>query len=218
MATLLRIDSSIRTEGSVTRALADTAQQAWLQGHPDGHVVRRDLGVSPLPAETWALAVGSRYVPEDARTPEQLAAIALVGVLADEIIGADTVLLAAPLYNFGVPASVKGWIDLLIADPRLGPGTTALAGKSALVVIARGGGYGEGTPRHGWDHSTAYLQRILVDNFGMTASVAAAELTLAGVVPEMSGLIGIAEQSLASAHAEARAHGGDLAARLAAAA
>jgi FMN-dependent NADH-azoreductase len=214
MTTLLRIDSSFRTAGSVSRALADTAEATWLEENPTGVVVRRDLGTDPLPSEAWGRTVGARYVPEDSWTPEQRESAALVTALADEILAADSILIAAPLYNFGVPASVKSWIDLLIADPRLGPGSTALAGRSALIVIARGGGYGEGTPRHGWDHSTGYLRRIFEDNFGMQVSVAAAELTLAPVVPAMAGLIGLHEQSLAAAHVEAAAHARTLVARL----
>jgi len=206
MATLLRVDSSIRTEGSVSRALADTAVATWTAENPAGSVRTRDLGTQPLPADAWGLAVSTRFVAAENWSPEQRDAVALAASLADEVLAADALLLAAPLYNFGVPASVKSWIDLLIADPRLGPGSTALAGKSALVVIARGGGYGEGTPRHGWDHSTAYLRRIFEDNFGMTVSVAAAELTLAPVVPAMADLIGLHEQSLAAAHVEAATH------------
>lgn len=214
MSVLLRVDSSFRTEGSASRAVADTAERAWQAQHSQGTVVRRDLGANPLPAEAWGLAVGSRFTPPEARTPEQLEALALSETLADEILAADTVLVAAPLYNFGVPQFLKTWIDLLISDPRLGPGSTELAGKPALLVIARGGGYAEGTPRHGWDHSTPYLQRIFADNFGMEVSTTAVELTLAGVNPAMADLIGVAEQSLATAHAEAGAHGTRLAERL----
>ncbi|MDX2778035.1 NAD(P)H-dependent oxidoreductase, partial [Streptomyces caniscabiei] len=50
---LFRLDASIRTEGSVSRALADTAEQAWLAEHPGGVVTRRDLGVEPLPGDAW---------------------------------------------------------------------------------------------------------------------------------------------------------------------
>ena len=137
-----------------------------------------------------------------------------MAALADEILSADTVVVGAPLYNFGVPQGLKAWIDLLISDPRLGPGSTALTGKPMLLVIAHGGGFGEGTPRHGWDHATPYLERIFRDNFGMDVATTAAELTLAPVNPALAEFIGIAEQSLATAHAEATAHGTRLAQRL----
>jgi hypothetical protein len=51
--TLFRLDSSIRTEGSVSREIADTVEAAWKQHHPDGQVVRRDVGLAPLPSDTW---------------------------------------------------------------------------------------------------------------------------------------------------------------------
>lgn len=214
MPTILRVDSSFRTEGSASRSLGDSAQAAWLAQHPSGKIIHRDLGTKPLPAEAWGLAVGAKFTPADARTAEQVEALALSTTVADEIIGADLVLIGAPLYNFGVPQHLKAWIDLLITDPRLGPGSTTLAGKPVLIMIARGGGYGEGTPRHGWDHSTPYLERIFRDNFGMDLTTTAAELTLAAVNPAMADFVGIAEQSLATAHAEAAAHGTRLAERL----
>lgn len=214
MTTLLRVDASFRTEGSTSRAVADTAQDGWLKANPDGRIVHRDLGASPLPSEAWALATGAAYTPEADRTPEQREAAALAATLATEVIDADALILASPLYNFGVAQYTKTWIDMLIADPRLGPGSEALKGKPALLVVAQGGGYRAGTPREGWDHATAYLQRILGDNFGMNVRTVIADLTLAKVTPAMADLVGVAEQSLATAHEEATQHGSALAERL----
>jgi FMN-dependent NADH-azoreductase len=216
--TLLRVDASFRTEGSISRAVADSAQSTWLREHPAGVVVHRDLGSSPLPSEAWALAVGAAYTPEEQRTEEQRAAVALAATLADELVGADALVLATPLYNFGVSQHTKTWLDLLIAEPRLGPGTEALRGKPALLVVAQGGGYRAGTPREGWDHATPYLQRILGDLWGMDCTTVVADLTLASSTPAMADLVGVAEQSLATAHREAEEHASALAARLRAAA
>ncbi len=212
MSTLHRVDASFRTEGSTSRAVADSAQEAWQRGHEDGRVVRRDLGTSPLPAEAWGLAVGASYTPEEQRTPDQRDALTLATTLADELIDADALILASPLYNFGVSQHTKTWLDLLIAEPRLGSGTEALRGKPALLVVAQGGGYRAGTPRHGWDHATAYLERILRDNFGMTVDTVIADLTLAATTPEMAHLVEAAEQALAEAHTSAAQHGARLAA------
>lgn len=217
MTRLLRVDASFRTEGSTSRAVADTAEKAWRKANADGEVVRRDLGAAPLPSEAWALATGAGFTPEADRTDEQRAAQALAATLAGEVLEADALVLASPLYNFGVAQYTKVWIDLLIADPRLGPGSEALKGKPALLVVAQGGGYGEGTPRAGWDHATGYLQRILADNFGMDLRTVVADLTLASVTPAMADLVGVAEQSLATAHAQATEHGRSLEQRLQAA-
>lgn len=217
MPTLLRVDGSIRTTGSISRAVADSAVQAWTATHPSADVVHRDVGAHPLPADAWALSVAAHYLPEEEWTPEQRAAVRLAAELADEVVAADAVVLAAPLYNFGVSQHVKTWIDLLISDPRLGPGTTELAGTPALLVVSQGGGYRAGTPRHGWDHATGYLERILTDTFGMDVNTVVADLTLAAVTPAMSHLVDVAEQSLATAHGDATRHGTGLAALVSAA-
>jgi len=205
---LFRVDASIRTEGSVSRAVADTVEKSWLAEHPDGTVVRRDLGLRPLPAEAWSTAVSGIWVPAEERSPAQVEATALATTVADEIMGADAYLLAIPLYNFGIPQHVKAWIDLAFTDPRLSASVpTPLAGRPAALVIVRGGGYGPGTPREGWDHSTPYLLRVFRDIWGMDIHLTEAELTLATVVPAMESLRGLAAQSLDDAHESATRHG-----------
>src|SRR6185436_5859666 len=106
---LFRLDASIRVAGSVSRALGDTAEQAWLAEHPDAVVTRRDLGREPLPADLWARGVRVALDPSAPPAPD---AAATVDSLAAELIGADAYVFAIPLYNWGVPAHVKSWIDL----------------------------------------------------------------------------------------------------------
>lgn len=110
-------------------------------------------------------------------------------------------MLGLPLYNFGAPSSVKAWVDHLIA-PRLSvdPETHAplLGGREFVVLASRGGGYSDGTPRHGWDHAESWL-RHAVSVAGLEPRFITAELTLAHGNPAMAGLIPLAEQSLADA-------------------
>src|SRR6187402_3730387 len=106
---LFRLDASINPATSQSRALADLVEAEWTSEHPDSIVTRRDIGTQPLPATTWRDVVTSNFVPEDQRTPEQLAARALATTLADELVDADAILLAVPLYNWGVAAHVKSW-------------------------------------------------------------------------------------------------------------
>jgi len=208
--TLFRLDSSIRQQGSVSRQVTDTLQASWLDKHPGDTVVHRDLTAAPLPADAWAVAATAGYTPEDQRTEAQRSAQALAATLADELIGADAAVIAAPLYNFGLSQHLKTWIDLIITDPRFSPGTVPLAGRPLTLVVARGGGYGAGTPREGWDHATPYLLRILADVFGADVTLVEAELTLAEVNPAMADLRDLAAANLARAHEKAaetgRAH------------
>jgi FMN-dependent NADH-azoreductase len=197
---LFRLDSSIRTEGSVSREVADTVEQTWLEQHPGRTVVRRDVGREPLPADLWTTAMGAGATPEADRTPEQRAAVALVGELADEVVAADALVIGSPLYNFGIAAHLKTWVDVLITDPRFAPGNQPLAGRPVALVVSRGGGYGPGTPREGWDHGTGWLVRILGDVWGGDVTVIEAELTLADTVPAMAELRPLAARVRAQAH------------------
>jgi FMN-dependent NADH-azoreductase len=186
---LFRVDASIRGEQSASRKLADAAEQAWRQVNPDGAIVRRDLTVAPIASDVWQQAVGGSFTPEESRTPEQRAAIGVATELADELVAADSYLFAVPLYNWGVSQHVKTWIDLLLTDPRLSSaGPQTIAGRPASLIITRGGGYAEGTPRHGWDHATPYYRRVFGDVFGLDLHVNEVELTLAEVNPAMEAL------------------------------
>ncbi|MER7250216.1 NAD(P)H-dependent oxidoreductase [Kribbella sp. NPDC000426] len=210
MSTLLRIDASIRLDGSVSRALADSAEAAWKAEHPDGVVVRRDLGQHPLPATVWptlaAAQVGQEPVADADRMP-LAEAQAIAADLSAEVRNADAILLAVPLYNYGIAQNAKTWIDLLLMDRDLAFGSRPLVGRPAIFALARGGGYAPGTPKHGWDHATPYLERIFGDVFGMNIRTAAAELTLAPVTPGMEELIDASKVSESEAHVEAENHG-----------
>jgi len=205
MTTLLRVDASVRLEGSVSRALADSAEAAWKAEHPDGVVVRRDLGLQPLPATAWPALVAAKLGAEAG--PDLAEAVALAADLAAEVKDADAILLAVPLYNYGIAQHVKSWIDLLLIDPELVYGPSPVAGRPAILTLARGGGYSPGTPKHGWDHATPYLERIFGDVLGMNIRTAAAELTLAPVTPGMEELIDASKVSESEAHVTAEQHG-----------
>ena len=201
---LFRLDSSIRVAGSTSRALADTAEKAWLDEHDGGTVIRRDLGAEPLITDAWRTT--ARSVIEQTTPPPESAA--LIEELGAELLSADAFLFAVPMYNWNVPAQVKLWIDLIIAHPRLGVhGDQPIAGRPAILALSRGGGYGPGSPKEGWDYATPYLRRILGEVFNLDVRVAEAELTHAFWNPDMVSLRGKAELSLAAAHARAAEYG-----------
>lgn len=213
MTTLLRIDASLRLDGSVSRALADSAEAAWKSEHPNGVVVRRDLGLHPIPAGVWPALITAKFgqeVPAGADFAEPAEAQALAADVIAEFKAADAVLLAVPLYNYGIAQHVKTYIDLLLTDQDLLAGT-AVTGRPIIFTLARGGGYAPGTPKEGWDHATPYLNRIFGEVFNMHVRTAAAELTLAPVTPGMEELIDLSKVSEADAHTTAGEHATEVA-------
>jgi len=211
--TLFRLDASIRTDGSASREIADIIEAEWLAAHPADTIERRHIGVDVLPADAWAQAIAASSVPAENRSAEHRAAAALAAALVDELVAADAILLAVPLYNFGVSQHVKTWMDLVIADPRTLAGPAPLlAGKPVVLCTVRGGAYSAGTPREGWDHSTGYLRRILRDVWGADLTVIEREFTLVGVNPALDDFKDLAAGMHQSALASAREAGKVLAA------
>jgi FMN-dependent NADH-azoreductase len=136
---ILRIDASARRSGSVSRDLADRIVARIGAG---ATVTTRDLadGV-PLIDEAW---IGSAYTPPAGRTAEQRERLALSDTLVAELQAADTLVIGLPIYNFGVPAAFKAWIDQVARagvtfeySPQ-GP-RGLLQGKRAIVAVASGG-------------------------------------------------------------------------------
>jgi FMN-dependent NADH-azoreductase len=202
--TLLRVDASIHGPASASSALADLVFAEFTAARPEEPVVIRHLGDHPVPAQAWALAVAGAFTPEADRTPDQIEALTLASSVATELADAHAALLALPLYNFGVSQHVKAWIDLAIAGAP--PGERLLRDKPVVLVTTRGGAYGPGTPREGWDHSTSYLRRILADVWGAELTVIEREFTLVGVNPaldEFSEMAGQMKQAAEEAAAEA---------------
>jgi FMN-dependent NADH-azoreductase len=213
---LFRLDASIRVEGSNSRAIADIVEQEWRNAHPGESVIRRHVGVDPIPATAWATAVFAGRTPEESRTDEQQAALALAATLTDELIAADALLFAVPLYNFGVSQHFKTWVDMVITDPRMAAGAQPiLAGKPAVLVTVRGGNYRPGTPREGWDHATGWMSRILADVWHLDLKVVEAEFTLVGVNPALDQFKDLARQLRQEAEKQARRHGRELGAAVA---
>ena len=208
---LYRIDASIRVEGSNSRAIADIVEQEWRNAHPEEPVIRRHLGVDPIPATAWATAVFPNFTPAESRTDEQKAAQALAATLTDELVEADALLFAIPLYNFGVSQHFKTWVDMVVTDPRMAAGTEPiLAGKPAVLVTVRGGNYQPGTPREGWDHATPWMRRVLSDVWQLDLQVVETEFTNVGVNPALDRFKDLARQLRQEAEEQAFRRGRDL--------
>ncbi|MGC5031208.1 FMN-dependent NADH-azoreductase [Micromonospora sp. DT229] len=212
--TLFRLDASIRSHGSASREIADIVEQEWLATHPGDTVTRRHVGVDTLPSTLWAAAISAGMTPAEEHTAEQKEAVALAAALVDELLAADALLFAVPLYNYGVSQHFKTYVDVVFADPRV-TGQSFLAGKPAVLATVRGGAYGAGTPREGWDHSTPYLRRIIADCWGADLTVIEREFTLVGVNPALDSFTDTAAQMHAGALQSAREAGKALGAGLA---
>ncbi len=164
MPTLLHLDSSARGERSHSRQLTAEFARQWQAAHPDGRTVYRDLGRQPVPLVTEAW-IGGAYSPPAQRTSEQAAAIAVSDGLVDELFAADVLLAGVPMYNFGIPAAFKAWVDQIVRAGRtFDPATYQglVNGKRAFIITARGGaGYGPGEAMAGLNHEDPYLRTIL---------------------------------------------------------
>ena len=165
---------------------------------------------STLRSRSWDAVTGG-FTPEADRTPEQQEAIALRTALADELVDAEALLFAVPLYNYGVSQHFKLWFDLAYTDPRIDPQGTALRGKPATLVTVLGGNYNPGSPKEGWDHSTGWLRRVLEDVWGLDLRVVQRPFTLVGVNPALDSFADIAASFKADAETGARRSGRELA-------
>ena len=201
---LLRIDASIQGDRSFSSALADLVQHEITAVHPDEPVVSRHLGNQPLPSDAWQTATLANFIDPAERAEAQRDAVALAQTLASELTEADAAVFALPLYNWGVSQHVKTWIDLAIAGSA--PGSRLLDGTPVVLVTTRGGAYGPGTPKEGWDHSIDYLRRVIGEVWGADLTVIERELTLVGVNPALDSLgdlAAVAKQQAEEAAVEA---------------
>ena len=142
---ILHIDSSINGENSVSRIITRAIVDQLKTLNPGAKIVRRDLAAEPLPHVT----------------PFALAESAFV----DEFLAADTVVIGAPMYNFGIPSQLKAWIDrIAIAGKTFrytdkGP-QGLVSGKKMFIASSRGGFYGADTPRATFDYQENYLRAV----------------------------------------------------------
>ncbi|MET0296871.1 MAG: NAD(P)H-dependent oxidoreductase [Microbacterium sp.] len=208
---LFRLDASILPTSSASRSLADLVEAEWLAAHPASTVVRRDLSIDPVPATAWPDAVTGGFAPEAERTERQRDARALATTLADELIDAEALLFAVPLYNFGVSQHFKTWFDLAYTDPRIDPQGTALRGKPATLVTVLGGNYSPGSPKEGWDHSTSWLRRVLADVWGLDLRIVERPFTLVGVNPALDAFTEVAAELKENAEKDAVRSGREIA-------
>src|SRR6478609_3132947 len=158
---ILQINSSARRDASHSTRLANRIVQRLRDTDPDATLTVRDLNDAPHPVLDEA-ALGALFTAADQRTPEQAARVAQDDALIAEVQAADVVVVGVPMYNFGVPAALKNWIDAIsragvtFRYTANGP-EGLLKGKKVYVALTRGGKY-RNTPS---DTQVPYLTTVL---------------------------------------------------------
>ncbi len=161
MANVLVIESSARQQGSVSRQLTAQFIANWSAANPADQIKVRDLAVDQVP-HLDANLLGGWMTPAGQQNEAEQAALALSNLLTDELLAADVLVLAAPMYNFAIPSTLKAWLDHVLRAgvtfkyTETGP-QGLLSGKRAFVLTARGGIYAGGTQ----DHQEPYLRQAL---------------------------------------------------------
>jgi FMN-dependent NADH-azoreductase len=154
MSTLLKIDVSSRGDRSMQ------------QVHPDGKVIKRDIATTNLPFVEFPW-ITANITKVSARTEAQKTLLKLSDDLIAELQQADEYLIATPMYNYGIPAKLKAYVDHVVragltfkmnAD---GSYAGLLSDKKATVIIASAGEYSPGAPAEGMDTLKPYLREIL---------------------------------------------------------
>ena len=110
MTNILHISSSIRSAGSISRELSDEFVSKMQAANGANKVVVRDLTANPVPHLTEQM-MGAFFTPAENRSPEQASTVKLSDTLVDEVLAADVIVIAAPMYNFSVSSTLKAWID-----------------------------------------------------------------------------------------------------------
>ncbi|MBC8022532.1 MAG: FMN-dependent NADH-azoreductase [Burkholderiales bacterium] len=161
MKTLLQIHTSMFAGGGQSSRLAQQFVDEWRAANPGARVIARDIGAEPVPHLT-ADRFQSFLAKKEARTPEQHEVAGFSDTLIDELRQADVIVLGLPMYNFGVPSTLKAYFDHVARSGETfsysekGP-KGLLTGKKAYVFAARGGLYA-GTPL---DTQTTYVRDFL---------------------------------------------------------
>jgi FMN-dependent NADH-azoreductase len=165
MVKVLHIDTSPRGERSHSRNLASEFVANWKNSHLDSTIIYRDIGHQIIPpvSETW---IAAAFSPPNTHTPELTAALQLSNELIDELVECKHYIFSVPMYNFGIPANFKAYIDQVcrvgctFAVNQQGGYDGLLTGKKMLVITARGGSFPAGTPAANYDFQEPYIRTV----------------------------------------------------------
>jgi len=160
MTHLLHVDSSASRD-SHSRKLGRYLVDGWVRRDPSTRLSYRDLDADPLEfvSDSWVTAA---FSPPEQRDDSALSRSEL---LIAELESADVLVLGAPMYNLGIPASLKAWVDQVVRVGRTfgydGPAPVGLLSGKRAIVLATSGGDAHAYAAAGMDFRTPYLQTIL---------------------------------------------------------
>jgi FMN-dependent NADH-azoreductase len=157
--TILRIDSSLRSEGSISRAIGDEIVNRLLARHPQANVERLDLGGGMTHIDAaWTEA---NFTPADRRTAQQRELLESSDQAVAQLNRADAVVLTSPIYNFSVPSSLRAWIDHVcragLTFRYTAEGPQGLLGDRPVYLAMASGGVAFGSPV---DFASTYLRQV----------------------------------------------------------
>lgn len=167
--TLLRIDASCRGERSLTRMLSSKFISEWTRRKPDTNVIERDVGRTPpsFVSEEW---IAAAFTEKKDRTEQMHAKLAYSDKCIRELLEASVYVIAVPMYNYGMPAALKAWIDQIIRvnetftfDLARGdfPLEPILKDKRLVVLSSRGEfGFAPGDVRAEMNHLDPHLKTL----------------------------------------------------------
>lgn len=163
MTNILIIDSAATGDASVSRGLTSKLAERLSLNARSTHIVRRDVGTSPIPHLVAETVGAIRGAPGDTEAGRR--ALALSDVLIEEVKTADVIVIGAPMYNFGMASTLKAWFDHILRAgvtfrySEAGP-EGLVTGKRAIVIESRAGLYSEG-PGAIMDHQEPHIRTLL---------------------------------------------------------
>ena len=167
MTTLLLINASARKTRSISRRMSTSFLEAWKAHHPNHAVIDRDVGMRPPPAvsETWIAAC---FKPEDQRDEADHHALSYSDAAIAELEAADVIVLAVPMYNYGMPSTLKAWFDMVIrigktfsfdSQEKTWPLSPILHGKKLVILSVSGEfAFDKGGIRETWNHLDPHIR------------------------------------------------------------
>ncbi len=169
MTTLLHLEASVRGDRSLSRRLSREFTEAWLAARPGTRVLRRDLATEapPFVDQAW---IAASFTDPEARTPDMREALAASDALIDELEAADLIVLGTPMFNYGMPARLKAWVDQVIRIGRTfsfdlsrgdSPLEPILFGKTLVLLTSTGEfGFAPSGPRATINHLDTHIEAV----------------------------------------------------------